>query len=153
MGPTANPEAYLISLLRQRDYPHAREILLGLQKLFARASDWVDPFLRALQEPAARPEAVAAVARAVEAHGISLKYQFGAWVYLGETARAIDVVFQLVHEPTELDVEFLFARETAQLRAHPRFGELVTTLGLDRYWDRFGWPAMCARRESRIECH
>lgn len=153
MGPTANPEAYLISLLRQRDYAHAREILLGLQKLFARANDWVDPFLRALQDPAARPDAVAAVGRAVEMRGISLKYQFGAWVYLGEADRAIDVAFELLHEPTELDVEFLFARETAQLRAHARFGELVTALGLDRYWGRFGWPAACARRESRIECH
>jgi hypothetical protein len=64
----------------------------------------------------------------------------------------MEVAFELLQEPTELDLEFLYARETAILRRHPRFGELVTAIGLDRYWDRFCWPAMCARKGTGIEC-
>ncbi|HSD75563.1 MAG TPA: winged helix-turn-helix domain-containing tetratricopeptide repeat protein [Steroidobacteraceae bacterium] len=153
MGPTANPEAYLVLLLRQKQYPRAREILIGLQKLFARANEWIDPFLAALADPALRPAAVAAVAQATEQHSISLKYQYGVWLYLGEADRAIDAAMRLVDEPTDFDVEFLFARETAPLRRHPRFGELITRIGLDRYWDRYGWPDVCARKGHRIECH
>ncbi len=153
MGPTANPEAYLVLLLRQGDYQRAREILVGLQKLFARANEWIDPFLAALGDSALRPAAIAAVARATEKHSISLKYQYGTWLYLGEADRAMDAAMRLVEEPTDFDVEFLFARETAPLRRHVRFGELVRKIGLDRYWDRYGWPDMCARKGNRIECH
>ena len=65
----------------------------------------------------------------------------------------MDVAFELLQEPTQLDIEFLYARETGILRRHPRFGELVSAIGLDRYWDRYGWPAMCKRRDAGIECH
>ncbi len=153
MGPTANPEAYVVLLLRRGEYDKARDILVDLQKLFARATEWIDPFIAALRDPAGRPAAREAVARAARERAISLKYLFGAWVYLGEADAAMNVAFELVHEPAEFDVEFLFARETSILRRHPRFGELVSTIGLDRYWDQFGWPAMCARRGPAIECH
>jgi TolB-like protein len=153
MGPTANPEAYLVLLLRQKEYPRAREILIGLQKLFARANEWIDPFLAAVGNPTLRPAAIAAVARATEQHSISLKYQYGTWLYLGEADRAMDVAMRLVDEPTEFEVEFLFARESAPLRRHPGFGELITRIGLDRYWDRYGWPDLCARKGDQIECH
>jgi adenylate cyclase len=37
MGPSANPEAYLVLLLREGNYEEARDILVDLQRLFARA--------------------------------------------------------------------------------------------------------------------
>ena len=46
----------------------------------------------------------------------------------------MDVAFELVHDPSDFDVEFLFARETALLRCHPRFAELADSIGLARYW-------------------
>lgn len=153
MGPTANPEAYVVLLLRQGEYAKARDLLVDLQKLFARATDWIDPFIDAMQDPARRPAARKALAQAAREHGISPRYLFGAWVFLGDADAAMDVAFELLQEPSELDVEFLFARETAILRSHPRFGELVTAIGLDRYWDHYGWPAMCARQGTKIECH
>ncbi len=152
MGPAANPDAYVVLMLRRGEYDKARDLLIDLQKLFARATEWIDPFIAALRDPAGRPAAREAVARAARERGISLKYLFGAWVYLGEADAAMDVAFELLHEPADFDVEFLFARETSILRRHPRFGELVAAIGLDRYWDRFGWPAMCARRGHAIEC-
>ena len=152
MASTANPEAYVVLLLRQHEFAQAREILIGLQRLFAGAQDWIDPFLAALEDPARRPAAVAAVARAADQHAISLRYQFGAWLYLGEGDRAMRVAYQLLAEHGEFDVEFMFAREAMTLRQHPHFGELVGSLGLDRYWDRFGWPPMCRRDGKDIEC-
>jgi TolB-like protein/DNA-binding winged helix-turn-helix (wHTH) protein/tetratricopeptide (TPR) repeat protein len=153
MGPSANPDAYLVLLLRERDYAPARDIMEGLQKIFARPRDWIDPFLAALADPGQRPAAVAAVERAVRNRAISLKYQFGAWVYLGESERAIDVAFQLLEDRPELRVEFLFSREASALRTHPRFGSLIEAIGLAPYWDRYGWPPLCARKDKTIECH
>ena len=152
MRPAANPEAHVILLLREGDFVKAREVLAALQKLLGRSEAWIDPFLGALRDPAGRPAAVDAVARAAEDRAISPQHLFGAWVYLGEADRAMDVALQMVSDPAEFNVEFLFARETALVRRHARFGELVRAIGLDEYWDRYGWPDACARRGTAIEC-
>jgi len=153
LGPRAQPEAYIVLLLRQGEYDKARDILVDLQKFFARATEWIDPFIAAQRDPAGRPAARKALIKAARERGISLRYLFGAWVFLGDADSAMDVAFELLQDPTQFDVEFLFARETVILRRHPRFGELIKALGLDRYWDQFGWPATCARKGPAIECH
>ena len=140
LGRSANPESWLVLLLRQGDYDKAREILVDLQKLFARATDWIDPFIAAMRDPSQVLAAREALSRAAENHNISPKYLFGALVYLGDADGAMDVAFELAHEPADFDVEFLFARETAILRCHPRFAELVASIGLDRYWATYGYP-------------
>ena len=152
LGPSANLESYLVLLLRQGDFDEAREILVDLQKLFARATGWIDPFIAALRDPSTLPAARDALRRAAEERNISPKYLFGAWLYLGDADAAMDVAFELLHEPADFDVEFLFAREAAILRCHPRFPELVESIGLDRYWDTFGWPAAYPRRGDAIGC-
>jgi hypothetical protein len=149
---SANPEAYLVLLLREGNYEEARDILVDLQRLFARAGEWIDPFLEARKNPDASPAARDALARAARERQVSLKYLFGAWVYLGDADAAIDAAFELLGEPGEFDVEFLFVTETAVLRRHPRFGELVRAIGLDRYWEHSGWPPACVRRGESIEC-
>jgi TolB-like protein/DNA-binding winged helix-turn-helix (wHTH) protein/tetratricopeptide (TPR) repeat protein len=152
MGPTANPAAYVALLLRRGEYDKAGDLLIAMQKLFARTTDWVDPFIAALRDPVLRPAAREAVAKAARERSISPGFLFGAWVYLGDADAAMEVAFELLHDPARFGLEFLFARETSLLRRHPRFAELVTEIGLDRYWDKFGWPAMCARRGDTIEC-
>ncbi|MEX2126215.1 MAG: winged helix-turn-helix domain-containing protein [Woeseia sp.] len=152
LGPSANPESYLVLLLRQGHYDKAREILIDLQRFFARATEWIDPFVAALDDPSTRPAAKEALQRAAEQRNISPKYLFGAWVYLGDADAAMNVAFELLHEPAEFDVEFLFARETAILRCHPRFAELAATIGLDRYWDTYGWPSIYPRRGEALGC-
>lgn len=144
VGPAANPEARILLLLRRGEYDEARDLLIDLQRLFARASDWIDPFIAALRDPALRPVARAALARAAREHGISPQYLFGAQVYLNDADAAMEVAFELVHETAEFDVEFLFARETEILRCHPRFDDLIAAIGLDRYWDEYGWPGFYA---------
>jgi TolB-like protein/DNA-binding winged helix-turn-helix (wHTH) protein/tetratricopeptide (TPR) repeat protein len=140
MGPRANPEAYVVLLLRRGEYDEARDLLVDLQSLFARATEWIDPFIAALRDPANLQTAREALALAARERNVSLIYQLGAWVYLGDADEAMDVAFELLHEPAEFKVEFLFAREARILRCHPRFGELVSAIGLDTYWNRYGWP-------------
>jgi Tfp pilus assembly protein PilF len=150
MGPT--PDAYIVLKFRQRDYRAARPLLIGVQTMFARPTAWVDPLLDALAHPERRPQAVEALARAEKARDVPLKYLFGSWLYLGETERALDVALRLVNDRPSFNVEFLFAREARALRLHPRFGELVRAIGLNRYWDRFGWPETCHHSGDTINC-
>jgi TolB-like protein/DNA-binding winged helix-turn-helix (wHTH) protein/Tfp pilus assembly protein PilF len=150
MGPT--PDAYIVLKLRQRELAAVRPLLIGVQTMFARPTAWVDPLLDALAAPERRPQAVEALARAEAARDIPPKYLFGAWLYVGEVERAVDAGLRLVNDRASFNVEFVFAREARALRQHPRFGELVRAIGLNRYWDQFGWPATCHKSAESITC-
>ena len=150
MGPT--PDAYIVLKLRQREYAAVRPLLIGVQTMFARPTAWVDPLLDALADPARLPQAVEALARAEAARDVPPKYLFGSWLYLGEAERAVDAGLRLVNDRPSFNVEFVFSREARALRRHPRFGELVRAIGLNRYWDRFGWPEACRQSGDTIAC-
>ena len=153
MAATANPDSFIVLKLRSADYAAVRPMLIGVQTMFAQPTQWVDPLLDALASPAQRPQAVRAVGAAQESRDIARKYLFGAWLYLGETDRALATALELMHDRPSFNVEFLFAREAQELRRHARFGELVRAIGLNRYWDQFGWPEMCRKDGERISCN
>jgi TolB-like protein/DNA-binding winged helix-turn-helix (wHTH) protein/Tfp pilus assembly protein PilF len=152
LGMAPVPDAYTVLKLREHDYTAVRPLLVGVQTMFARPTAWVDPLLDALAHPERRSQAVEALARAEQARDIPPKYLFGSWLYLGEPERAIDAALRLVNDQPSFNVEFVFAREAQQLRQHPRFGELVRAIGLNRYWERFGWPETCRHSGDTITC-
>jgi adenylate cyclase len=153
MDPMANPNPYLVLLMRQGEYEQVGRILSHMQGRLGGSRFWIDPLMAALRDPAARPAAREALGRAAHEQSIAPQLLYAAWLYLDEVDAALDVVINdLAGTPARFDVEFLFARETAALRRHPRFGEVLVALGLDGYWDRYGWPASCARWNSTIVC-
>jgi tetratricopeptide (TPR) repeat protein len=149
----AEPDAYLLLLLRLGRYDEARTLALTLQRMFARPSSWLDPLLAALADPRARPTAVAAVADAERERNISRRYALGAWLYLGEDERALHAVLDLMRDRAEFEEELLFSREARGLRRQEGFGEVLERLGLIEYWDATGWPDACARVDGVIRCH
>ncbi|MDJ0906715.1 MAG: winged helix-turn-helix domain-containing protein [Woeseiaceae bacterium] len=152
MPVTTQPEAYLVLLLRRDELEIARLLMAGQQKLAGLDAAWVDALFMAMQDPSHKPAAVDAVERAVASGDISDLHLFGVWVYLEETERAIDTALRLTENRIRFIPEFLFAVETAELRRHPRFAEVVRAVGLDRYWDYFGWPDLCRREGDTIAC-
>jgi TolB-like protein/DNA-binding winged helix-turn-helix (wHTH) protein/tetratricopeptide (TPR) repeat protein len=148
----AQPDAYLLLLLRLGRYEEARSLALTLQKMFARPAAWLDPLLAALADPALRPAAVAAVEAAERDRNISGRYALGAWMYLGEDDRALQAVLDLLPDRGEFEVELLFSREARGVRTHQRFGEVLAQLGLVEYWDATSWPDACRRLEGAIKC-
>jgi len=152
MALAAQPDAYLLLLLRRGRFDEARDLAVSLQRMFARPADWLDPFIAYLGGEGSREAAVAALARAEGERDVSRRYAFGAWLMLGEDDRALRAALELARDPAEFAVEFLFSREARGLRKHPRFGELVGILGLDTYWDAAGWPPGCQRQAARIQC-
>jgi TolB-like protein len=152
LGMTANPGAYLISLMRAGEYERAGRLLHTLQTLLGGPTDWIAPVMAAQADPALRGEAIAAVSQAADSGGIEPRFLFGAWVYLGEHERAMVHAEQMLETGRPFDVEFLFARENGVLRGHPRFGVLLAKIGVDRYWDQAGWPSWCHREGDGIAC-
>ena len=152
MAPTANPEAYIILLIRLGEYEEARSLMIGLQKLLGHEAEWIDQVLKAIREPEAKPAAIEAVLRAERENNISKQHLYAAWLYLNETDRALDVAFKLMLDRPGFNAEFLFAAETQALRRSSRFGDLIHALGLHRYWENFGWPDMCRPKGKQVVC-
>lgn len=152
MPVTTQPEAYLLLLLRQDKLEIARLLMAGQQKLQGLDANWVDALFMAMQDSAHKPAAIEAVEQAVATGNIADLHLFGVWVYLDETERAIDTALRLTENRIRFIPEFLFALETAELRRHPRFAEVIRAIGLDRYWDYFGWPEYCRADGDAIVC-
>ncbi len=76
------------------------------------------------------------------------------WAYrdLGEVELSLDNLEKaMVDNPTWLS--FLWDQGSGEIRRHPRFKPLVTSLGFPGYWRQRGWPEYCrAVGENDFEC-
>ncbi|MEJ2129220.1 MAG: hypothetical protein P8X81_10285 [Woeseiaceae bacterium] len=152
MAPATQPEAYIILLMRQQDYALARTMLNLQQMMMGYDTAWVDALFSAMQDPEYRDAAVETVLQAEQNGDITPLHLFGVWVYLDENDRAIDAALALIRDRVAFNSEFLFSKESAALRQHPRFGEIIRGIRLDEYWDYHGWPAMCEPSGADIVC-
>jgi len=153
MPSTSIPGAYIILMLRNGEYEKPRQVLAGVQRMLGLDSYWLDVFFLALEDPKLVPSAVAAVEKAAENGDVPRLYLYPIWTYLQQDDRALDVAFDLVEDPPNFNTEFLFSRESAVLRANPRFEQLVHTIGLRRYWEEFEWPDTCQPAGDSVVCN
>jgi TolB-like protein/DNA-binding winged helix-turn-helix (wHTH) protein/tetratricopeptide (TPR) repeat protein len=147
------PGAYIILMLRNGEYEKAKQVLGGVQRMLGLGSYWLDSFFAALEDPKLVPAAVAAVEKVAENGDVPRLYIYPIWTYLQQDDRALDAAFDLVQDPPNFNTEFLFSRESAVLRANPRFEQLVQTIGLRRYWEEFEWPDTCQPAGESVVCN
>ena len=148
---TAYPETRVLLKLHQNADAEATELLRRLQHAVNRSDEWIAPTLDAYRHPDKRPSALALLDRAQRAGTISARLYYGAMVLLESPERAMGA-FTALSEREANDLEFLFSVDAAGVRRDPAFGAFVHRLGLDSYWDRFGWPAGCRKEGSQILC-
>jgi DNA-binding winged helix-turn-helix (wHTH) protein/TolB-like protein len=147
----AYPETKIILELHQHADTDAAAALRTLQRAVNRPGSWIDPTLEAYRHPEKRPAAIELLERARKTGSISARIYFGAMVLLESPQRAMDA-FGALGQREANDLEFLFSADAAAVRRDPAFGDFVRRLGLESYWDRFGWPSACRRDGARIEC-
>jgi TolB-like protein len=148
----ANPGVRILLLLRSGEIDAAAAALEVRQRQFGRDSGWVRPFIQAFHDPARRAAAMAALNDATRTGDLSARYRFAASVLLGDLDGAMDLAFPMVADPLAFDLEFLFSREAASFRQHPRFPDLVHAIGLDQHWRAYGWPRACRPSGSTFRC-
>jgi tetratricopeptide (TPR) repeat protein len=112
--------------------------------------DWTGPFFAAMDDPALRPQAVAAIDAGAAAGEVTKQVEFMARVLLEDLDGALRVA-QGLEQPGEIfEMDLLFIPEAERLRAHPGFGELMTSLGVREYWNDRGceWTGNSVRCDS-----
>lgn len=81
-----------------------------------------------------------------------MRFYFGLMVLLESPARALRAFAALPGSDINY-LELLFSVDAAAVRRDSAFGDFTRKMGLEAYWDRFGWPSACHREGSQIVCH
>ena len=71
----------------------------------------------------------------------------------GVVGAAVGDGFASLPDRSGNDLEFLFSTDAAAVRRDPAFGDFIRKMGIETYWDRFGWPSACRREGTQINCH
>ena len=146
------PETRILLELHQHDDVNAADGLRHLEGALHRSDDWVKPTIDAYRHPERRPAAIELLDRTWASHGISTRIYFGLMVLLESPARALRAFAALPSSDINY-LELLFSVDAAAVRRDPAFGDFARKMGLETYWDRFGWPGACHREASQIACH
>ncbi len=147
----SNPEMKVLLELHLHEDAAARESLQTLQHTLHRPDAWVPVALEAYRHPEKRAAAIRMLDETRAAGGFTPRVYFGIMVLLESPERALSGFAALPNRGGN-DLEFLFSDFAAAVRRDPAFGEFVKKMGLDAYWDRFGWPPTCRREGSAISC-
>ena len=146
------PETRVLLELHQHDDAVAADGLRNLEGALHRSAVWVDPTIEAYRHPEKRPAAIQLLDRTLASNGISTRIYFGLMVLLESPARAMRA-FEALPGSDINYLELLFSVDAAAVRRDPAFGDFARKMGLEAYWDRFGWPGACRREGPQIVCH
>jgi tetratricopeptide (TPR) repeat protein len=103
---------------------------------------------RAVADSAENAAARAALREASQGGRYFVHYQR----LLGDFDGAFDVIEAQLRQGNYNSLRELWHPDAADLRAHPRFRELVTRVGLVDYWRQSKWPDVCAPNGDGFRC-
>ena len=105
--------------------------------------EWVEPLLQAATDRARIPDALQSITRAASDGRIDATTEIlcGAALRRGEFVFNRMARLQREHEPVPL--RMLWMPQTAFLRRHARFEQIVSTAGLPAFWQDYGVPDAC----------
>jgi DNA-binding winged helix-turn-helix (wHTH) protein/tetratricopeptide (TPR) repeat protein len=139
---------YALFLSRKGRNEEAAAVSRQVAEVAGASPDWVDPFFAAMDDPALRPEALAAIDVATAADETTEQVEFMARIMLGDVDGALRVARLLEQREIVFEMDLLFIPEVEPLRAHPGFGELMTSLGIREYWRERN----CTWAENSVRC-
>jgi TolB-like protein/Tfp pilus assembly protein PilF len=146
------PEASIAFLLSERRIGDARALLIETQKARGQSTDWIDPVFAAMAKTGSTSAALDALHRDYTNGKLGVSMYVGALFFVGDVDGFYKGMNDVVASGEPFDVEVLFSRTGRPLREDQRFVGLASELGLIDFWDKAGWPDMCARDTSRVVC-
>jgi tetratricopeptide (TPR) repeat protein len=149
--PSGAARVHALAAILAGDIDTARRALRGA------ASDddfreWAEPLLQAAAERGRIPDALQSITRAASDGRIDAATE----ILCGAALRRAEFVFnrmarlQREHEPVPL--RMLWMPQTAFLRRHARFEQIVSTAGLPAFWQEYGIPDACAADPKAYGC-
>lgn len=148
----ASNEVHLLGksllLIREERYDDAAQVTRAAVRLAGGNIEWIAPLFAALDNPDARPEALAALDAGFTDPRLDQRVHIVARVLLDDIEGAMKVAMMLTEEGQIAELDLLFMPELRPLRDHPGFMELMERLGVTGYWQARG----CEWRNDRVNC-
>ncbi len=146
------PEAWIAFLLSERRLNDARAAVIETQQSRGESTVWIDPVFAAISKTGSTSAALDLLSREYSNGRLGVSMYVGALFFIGDADGFYAAMKDVVPSGEPFDIEVLFSRTGRPLRQDPRFAGLASELGLMDFWDRAGWPDMCARDALRIVC-
>ena len=146
------PEAWIAFLLNEGRFADARTSLIETQRSRGQSTAWIDPVFAAMAKNGPKQAALDALNRDYAEGKLGVSMYVGALFFVGDIDGLYAAMERIVASGEPFDVEVFFSRMGRPYRKDPRFAPLMMELGLIDFWDRAGWPDLCAREGTRIVC-
>jgi tetratricopeptide (TPR) repeat protein len=140
--PTEVARVQALAAVLAGDVDNARSLLRGASS-DEDFREWAEPLLQAATDRARIPDALKSITRAASDGRIDATTE----ILCGTALRRAEFVFnrmarlQRDHEPVPL--RMLWMPQTAFLRHHARFEQIISTAGLPAFWQEYGAPDAC----------
>jgi TolB-like protein len=152
LEPSVTPEAFVMLLIRQRRYDEVARALVEVQHGRWQSDAWVAAAVAAIRDGSSGPQVASDLERAFSSRQMSSLLYFGMLALTAHHELALQTLLARP-EVSPSTLEFLFTRQAQETRRHPDFARLIRQLGVDAYWDRYGWPPMCSRTSGSLRCN
>jgi hypothetical protein len=149
--PTQVARVQALTAILAGDVDTARRLLRGTSS-DEDFREWAEPLLQAATDRARIPDALQSITRAASDGRIDATTE----ILCGTALRRAEFVFnrmtrlQRDHEPVPL--RMLWMPQTAFLRRHARFEQIVGTAGLPAFWQEYGPPDACKAEPQIYGC-
>ncbi|HTN26465.1 MAG TPA: hypothetical protein VL180_01640 [Burkholderiales bacterium] len=149
--PTEVARVQALTAILAGDVDTARRLLRGTSS-DEDFRDWAEPLLQAAMDRTRIPDALQSITRAASDGRIDATTE----ILCGTALRRAEFVFnrmarlQRDHEPVPL--RMLWMPQTAFLRRHARFEQIVGTAGLPAFWQEYGPPDACKAEPQIYGC-
>ncbi len=114
--------------------------------------EWAEPLLQAATDRARIPDALQSITRAASDGRIDATTE----ILCGTALRRAEFVFnrmaRLQREREPVPLRMLWMPQTAFLRRHARFEQVVSTAGLPAFWQEYGVPDVCSADPKTYGC-
>ena len=146
----ARPRA-LAALLDSR-VEDARILLAAGTGREVRDDPWFGTVVRALRDPASRPEALRAITLAASDGTLDTATEIMLGIALQQPDFVFNRMLRLNAERQEVPTRFLWIRQAQFLREHPRLVAVTQQLGLAAYWKEREQPDICSETAELAIC-
>lgn len=149
--PSAVARVQVLAAILGSDLETARRALRGSTS-DEDFGEWAEPLLQAATNRARIPDALQSITRAASDGRIDPTTE----ILCGAALRRAEFVFnrmaRLQREREPVPLRMLWMPQTAFLRHHARFEQIVSTAGLPAFWQEYGIPDACTDEPKTYGC-
>jgi Flp pilus assembly protein TadD len=138
--------------IETKDFDAARISLAAAAPRARNPGVWLDPVLTSLRNGSGTPSALRAITRAADVGRIDAATETLLGGELGQPDFVFNRLLRMRAQRRAVPLRLLWLPQSAYLREHPRFREIIDELELETYWNQRARPDYCRETPTLPGC-